>query len=254
MELEKLSKMVVKPRLNDRFKSLPNLSVNEDIEEFDSSLDAPDVELKTVAGLPCVILYKDSKGNLSQRLISCKRLAIKADKKYLDAYCHQVKAFRTFRIDRIFEIFDAQTGESLTPAESYFSQFGIDEKTKSGLSWGLSVQERTGLIAFLNALIFIARCDKEYHPLERHSLENAIVGYWLRQELKGEPDCDAIINYADRLSPDGETFWTALHNIKRHRSIVSHFKRSAGDIIEADGFLSREENYWAVEIEQFFSS
>lgn len=252
MLFENILNLVVKPKLHKKFQNLSKNQIFESELDSDEKIDKLAPRITSITGIPIVIDYKNSNNKRSQRLISCKGLSIRANKTYLAAYCHQCSSFRTFRIDRIIEIFDPETGESLNPVEAYFSSFTIDEKSSSGLSWGLSVRDRANLIGFLNALVFIARCDKEYHPFERDQLETAIVGYWLRSEFKGSPDCDAIVKFADKLSPDGETFWIALHGIKEQPQLINHFKNCVGNIIAADGVIKSEEAYWGVEIEQFF--
>lgn len=252
MELSDIAKLVVRPKLHDRFRNLGKIDPFDDAgSEIAEDAEAED-EHHSVSGLSLVIEYENAKGNQSQRLISCKKLTLRANKHYLQAFCHQCDNHRTFRLDRIVGVFDSETGESLNPVQAFFDQFTPDEISKSGLSWGLSVGLRADLIAFLNALIFVARCDEEYHPLERRILESAIVGFWLRCEAQGDPDLDAIIKFTDRLAPDGETFWIAMHRIREIESLVTHFKRCAGDIIRADGLILKQEKYWAIEIEQFF--
>ena len=249
MKLEDVIALGVTPKVHSKFEYLKSSSISIDDNE-DTNIEI-DKELLTVSGIPLVIEYKNSKNQISQRLISCKKLSIKGEKKYLHAFCHQCYGPRTFRTDRVIDIFDPESGESLSPVEAYFTQFVADETSKRPFNWGLSVRDYANLVAFLNALIFVARCDKEYHPFERETLESAIVGYWIREELKGDPETDIIIKYADKLAPDGETFWLALHGIRERTYLTSHFKKCAGDIIAADGVVNQREHYWAVEIEQF---
>jgi len=250
MKLRDMLTWVVKPRLHDRFSRL-ELEIREfDDEDLDSeSLDS----MENVGGLSVVIEYTDTKGNSSQRLITCWKLSVRADKEYLNAFCHHRKAPRSFRIDRITDIFDAQTGESLSPAQAFFATFKPDETSASGLTWGLSVGRRADLVALLNALIFIARCDKEFHPSERESLENALTSFWMRLEILGDPDFEDVLRYADKLAPDGETFWVAMHRFKEEPRLADIFKRHANLLIQADGVIQKTEAYWSAEISDFFS-
>lgn len=252
MKLGDIAKSVVRPKLHKSFEDIKKINPFDDSDREITDYEEVENEQHSVSGLALVIEYENAKGEQSQRLISCKKLSLRANKHYLQAYCHQCESHRTFRLDRIVGVFDSATGECLNPVQAFFDQFALDEMAKSGLSWGLPVAVRADLIAFLNALIFVARCDQEYHPLEREALETAIIGFWLRREISGDPDIEAIIKFADKLAPDGETFWIALHRIREIQPLVTHFKRCAGDIIHADGIVHKLEGYWAVEIEQFF--
>lgn len=250
MKLRDMLLSVVKPRLHNRFSNL-----GLDIPEFDDEdQEAEPLEsIESVGGFSVVIEYTDTKGNASQRLITCRNLTVRAGKEYINAFCHHRQSPRSFRIDRITDIFDTNTGESLSPAQAFFSTFEPDESSKSGLTWGLSVGRRADLIALLNALIFIARCDTEFHPSERESLEKALTSFWLRLEVLGDPDFDDILRYADRLAPDGETFWVAMHRFKEDRELADIFVRHANLLIQADGIIDEAETYWSIEIDDFFS-
>lgn len=249
MKLSEMLSRVVKPKLHERFSGI-ELAV----PEFDDTDDADPVDtIETVGGLSVIIEYSDSRGNSSQRLITCRKMVVRAGKDYINAYCHHRGAPRSFRIDRITDVFDAKTGESLSPAQAFFAGFEPDKVATSGLSWGLSVGRRADLIALLNALVFIARCDKDFHSNERQSLEKALTAFWLRLEIAGDPDFEDILEYADKLAPDGETFWVAMHRFKEDPDLESIFARSSNDLIQADGVIHENEAYWSMEIADFFA-
>ncbi len=250
MKLREMLSMAVRPRVHNRFSE-----VGIDIPEFDDDEQhvEPLDDLGSLGGLSIVIEYTDSKGILSQRLITCRKLSVRAGKEYINAYCHNRKSPRSFRVDRIKDIFDAATGESLSPAQAFFARFQADEISNSGISWGLSVGRRADLIALLNALIFIARCDKDFHSEERASLESALTSFWIRLEILGDPDFDDLLRYADRLAPDGETFWVAMHRLREDPALADIFVRHANLLIQADGVIHEAEAYWSVEIADFFS-
>lgn len=252
MRLRDLLNQAVKPKLNKRFGDLA-ISVPEFDDDQDQVEDNSEVHLGSLSGLALVIEYENSKKEKSQRVVTCRQLTVEAKKEYLKAYCHHRKAIRTFRLDRVIDIFDPLTGESLSPVQAFFSQYSPDKITKSGLSWGMSVAQRADLIALLNALVFLARCDREFHPAEHRCLEEALTNFWLRMEISGDPDFEDILRYCERLSPDGETFWIALSRFREEPVLEGIFKRHARLLIEADGIIRQEEAYWSFEIEEFFS-
>lgn len=253
MRLRELINRAVKPRLSDRFGELRvELEDDPNITEDDVQFDENE-ETVSIAGLSLVLEYENSKRELSQRLVTCRQFSINAGKSYLKAYCHHRTALRTFRLDRVKDVFDAKTGESLSPVQAFFAQFSPDKMTKSGLTWGLSVGQRADLVALLNALVFLARCDREFHPSEAQCLESALTSFWIRMEILGNPDFTEILDYADRLAPDGETFWIAMHRFRENDVLARVFRAQAQALIEADGVIREEEAYWSLEIEEFLS-
>ncbi len=254
MKLRDLFHSAVRPRLSEQYGRLL-LQVPEFEDDVGHPHDAlVDSELESLSGLSLVLEYENAKGERSQRVVTCKQLSIQAETTYLKAFCHHRQSVRTFRLDRIVDIFDPQTGESLSPVQAYFAQFSPDKITKSGLSWGLSVARRADLVALLNGLVFIARCDREFHPAEKTCLESALTSFWLRLEIAGDPDFSEIISYAEKLSPDGETFWLAMQRFAEDPRLAMVFKRHARELIEADGVIRPEEAYWSIEIEDFLSA
>ena len=254
MSLREFLSKAVKPKLHPKFDDLLDREI-EDVAEDGEWADATEVyQPESLSGLNLIIEYQDSKGKQTQRAITCRQLQMRADKSYVQAYCHHRGSPRCFRIDRIAEIYDPITGECLSPVQAFFAQFSPDKVTKSGLSWNLSISKRADLIALLDALVFLARCDREFHPEERDSLEQAIVSFWLEYEIVADCQADEILSYADRLAPDGETFWVAMHRFKEETSLAKVFRKSAKGLIDADGVVRSEEAYWAVEIDDFFSS
>lgn len=137
------------------------------------------------------------------------------------------------------------------PAE-LFEAFATDRVQASKPGWGLGVRQRADLSALLNVLVFTARCDREYHPLERATFEDAVCRFWLRTEAAGEPDCEAIKAYCDRLAPDAETFYVALHRCAENPKLARLLRESVKCVVDADGRLASEEVYWGSAIDEFF--
>ena len=254
MEKDDFSQKVVRPKLHKRFKELTaEIFEDDDSENEFAAVTSEAAQLNSLSGLNLIIEYEDSRGKRSQRIISCRQYLQASGKDYLKAYCHHRSAMRSFRLDRMLDVFDPITGESLSPVEAFFAQFAADEVQKSGLTWGLSVARKADLIALLNALVFLARCDKDFHPAEREAMEQAVSSFWLRLEIAGNPDCEAILAYSDKLSPDSELFWVALHQIKTDDRLASIFRRSGQLLIEADGVVKDVEAYWAIEFSEFLN-
>jgi WYL domain len=248
---EEIRNKFVRPEVHSSHAARLSLAQPFDDEEEICSENS-ETEVDAIAGLAILIEYENVKGETATRLVTCRRLDLHGDKKYLFGFCHSKQNVRQFRIDRVKEIFDHRTGQSLGPVDAFFDRYTPDQIVKSPLGFGLSVRRRADFLCLLNALVFVARCDRDYHPLERATLEKLIARFWLRLDLPNNPDEEAVLSMADRLAPDGETFWVSLHRIAREPTLVKIMRETARDIIEADGFIAKEEFYWGSKLDQFF--
>ena len=235
------------------FDHLPTVPPPDSDADWQEPLDEPPntQTLQAIAGVSCIIAYSDAVGNASERIVTCQRLDEHAGQSYLWAYCHSRSRVRQFRIDRVVSVCDTLTGEQYASPSAFFGSFATDRHHVSKVGWGLSVQRKADLIAFMNALVFIARCDRAFHPLEREALEAAVCGYWMRQEHSGDPDCASIMAYVDRLAPDAETFWLALQRCAASPQTINFLRRAAHNVIAADDDVTPEEFYWGNEIDEF---
>jgi hypothetical protein len=247
---EEIRDKFVKPDVHETHQAAVAKFFVDDTEDLAEDIELN--ELETISGLAVLIDYQNAKGESGTRLITCRRLDEHGNSKYIYAFCHAREQVRQFRIDRIKEIFDHRTGESLNPVDSFFAKYSPNSVQQSSVGFGLSVKMRADLIALLNALVFVARCDTVYHPLERSVLENLISRFWLRFELSGDPDEEAILKLSDRLAPDAETFWVSLHRIAANPVMTKIMQQTAREVIEADGVMAEQEFYWGTQLDNFF--
>lgn len=73
-------------------------------------------------GLVVGIIYSDSKGDASTRMVRLDKMWRNEDHVHLTAYCMLRNALRQFRLDRIQTVIDAETGELLGDGPSYFEE------------------------------------------------------------------------------------------------------------------------------------
>jgi len=246
-----ISGKFVRPKVAERF-ALSSLEMVTDEQEIPDDGHEWQCKLTTISGVACILIYQDSKGRNSERLITCQRYDLHNDSPYLWGFCHMRKAVRQFKIDRIQEIFDPESGAAFSSVNAFFEQFAFDNTHKSKPGWGLNVTQKADFSALLNANVFMANCDEEFHPLERLSLENVITKYWLRYEVRHEPDFESIMRHVDKLAPDAETFWVALHRIAEDARLIRILKETVSDTIASDGIIADEEFYWGSKIDEFF--
>lgn len=227
-----------------------------DLDEADTLLDEYDIPtgaVENISGLSCIIHYLNAKGTRSERRVTFHRFEEAKGQRYLRGYCHERSAPRSFRLDRVAAVIDLHTGEVWEPGALFFSRFEDEIEYTSGLSWGLSVTARADLIAGLNAIAFMARCDREFHPAEREVIEEFITSFWMRGEYPHELPVDEILGYAERLKPDAEMFFIALVRLGDKRELARLVKRHLQAVVAADGVIKPEETFWGSKVDSYLS-
>lgn len=223
-------------------KSPPGWSPSLPDEEDEPVADA--VPELSIAGHSCIISYLDSRGRPSTRQVTCTRLEEMQGGQYLFAWCMHRQAHRRFRLDRISEVSDAISGETLGVGASYFARFGDRHVQNSPLHWGLSPKLHADLRAGLIVMMFMARCDGQVHEAELEVVEQLATAFWLRCETLADLPLHDIVNAADRLAPDSEAFFVALERARQSpalaRIIVPYMER----VMVADGRLHAHELHW----------
>ncbi|MDG2532990.1 hypothetical protein P6144_04980 [Sphingomonas sp. HITSZ_GF] len=235
-----------------RTSAVPPLAASFHIEacppEPQDETDPMAVEpLESIAGLTCVIEYAGA-----HRLISCRRFKTRGEFSYVGAICLAASGYREFRTDRIGYVFDPQSGEVLGE-QGYFSRFSVDESHEARPTWGLAPSRRVTLVAGLNILAFMARCDGQWHPLETKPVEDFICSLWLRREWEGEPPLEEILAHAQRLSPDSGTFFKGVENYARSRTRSKILRKAVSDLIAADGVVCDEEFDWGRQFSEYLT-
>lgn len=233
------------------FQEIGLIDEGDDAEEPGGEEAVRFVQLEAISGFSCIIRYSDARGRVSERRISCQRLEAAENGRFLRAFCHERGSLRMFRVDRIVEVIDLHTGETGGP--EFFDRFETGHTHGGKLMWGLSPVRRSEVLAALNALAFIARCDGRFHPAERDTIERFICSYWLRQELPGEPPISDMLEYADRLKPDAETFFVSLTRCADNPSVARLVRQMIADVIAADGIISKEEAFWGVKVSDYLN-
>ncbi|WP_026986546.1 helix-turn-helix transcriptional regulator [Fodinicurvata fenggangensis] len=76
---------------------------------------------------PLCLVYEAADGEVTEREVDTLRLVQRKKALYLYAWCHQADDLRTFRVDRIQELTDLETGEVTDDAEGYLKARVIDD-------------------------------------------------------------------------------------------------------------------------------
>lgn len=227
---ESLGEMRVVPRLpTGRSPVLPRF----DPAPLDASRD-------DASSWTAYLSYVDANGEASERRFTCRAITGFEGATHVTGFCHERGAPRTFRVDRIRELACAETGEMFDPISHF------DDLRMRG---ALKCEDKV-LTDVARILVFLARCDGEFHPLEADGIAEHINRYCVRFNATAVMADDAIAG-CRRLAPDSIDMSKAMRKIAKSAggARVARFVLDAGAaIIDADGRHAEEETRWAFEL------
>ena len=227
--------------------------------------DAFQAIAEDAAGSTFAIDYLDSKGALSRRRITVREIYTNGDRTYVQAFCHERGAARSFRFDRIAEVIDID-GECHDPRRFFTDVLGLEFPTAEHVSISpkptvkpvradrLGPPNRAEKLAMrttdkpgmaqrrtardgLRVLVALARADGQLHPEE---LE-VILDYIAEQcDLCGidmtEPDRAALLPYLKRQQPGSDVLSECLSALNAAPRIQQRLLiRFAMMLMDADG-------------------
>lgn len=204
--------------------------------------DAP----QSIAGFLCIIEYVDAHGVVSERAINCRKYEHFDGKPRLGAICGETRRYKLFKCDRIQTVTDAQTGECLGDGR-FFEQFLVSAYKASAHDWNTTSNNKSLIVAGLNVLSFMARCDGKWHRLEEQAIEDFVCALWIRKEWENEPPMAEIVAHARRLAPDGEVFRSAIVQYAHSSTAAGVLTRFVNRVVAADGVICDKEHHWVAE-------
>lgn len=191
------------------------------------------------------IRYENARGEESERRITCQKVAraVGGLDLMVTAFCHEAGALRQFRVDRIAELVDLETGELVDP-QPHFEKLRLE---------GLPFSD-AGLEALAKILVFVVRCDGCEDWREWDAVERAMTSYALRYG-SSETDMDETLAAVRPLAPDSRDFCRALGQVLRapsevKRGVADLVGRACADVIDADGRHMQAELHWGEAIDR----
>lgn len=200
-----------------------------------------------------VMEYESAEGELTRRRVTFRSIRMGEQSALLQAICHERKAVRTFRCDRIRAFIDAD-GEVLPPAMFFREVLAID--IEAALA---RVKENSRARRLLDhvrpevtVLVAAALADGELH-----ANEIAVICEYVKRETAALPDFGAAdhFNISDlvaRLRPMRESLAEHLHQIsKREPDRQQRFTKALKRVIAADGIetIAEMEFLQAIDLE-----
>lgn len=206
------------------------LPLVDDDEPATEQTVEPDVD---VFGQAFVLIYVDSKGEISERRVIGRACYNLNENIMFRAKCLERQSVRTFRVDRISQLFCGVTGEQLSPITDYLSPNETLDGDNS--------KNQNSLRAATRVLMTLARSDGHVHPKELEVIDNFLNS--ARDRLDLSVNIDNLRSYARRLAPDFENFIeTAEAALRGQRMFAFQLIEAARVLVKADGAVTREEH------------
>lgn len=216
----------------------------------------------------CTIDYIDAAGNHSRRRITTHAVRAQDGHVMLTATCHERKAMRTFRLDRISRVvtFD---GEIFSADIFARDMLGIDLEALATQGTDQSAAAKPKPVNFsrytspaIMILVATARADEHLHPEEaeviiRYAEDEAFA---LEREgvISAIPDLtviDKIARRIHRLRPEQEDLVEAFRALRgREQPELDRLKAAVAHVIDADGVIRLSEEQFLADVDRLFSA
>ena len=189
------------------------------------------------APLMLFIAYRDAQGRQSERRVTVR--AVHGNPPHiLQCFCHERRALRHFRLDRIVEAVHPETGEVFIGKEV------VEALSEAGYHAVDPFMKR-----LVTILVFVMCCDGRADLEEWEVIDDAVAD-WSSQFDSGR-SASAGMLMARRIAPDADDMLAALGGLLAmpERAHAGRFlSRSVQRLIGADGVEEPEEFAWAVEL------
>lgn len=245
-----------KPSIEDPAPDIPNFVPGPVLDDSPDDYDEHDddeVEEPIFIG----IKYRATDGAFSSRRITFRRIVrSEGGSASLMAFCHERRAPRRFRCDRIEYFFDSH-GEIIEP-DDFWREIGVDlaslpispkpaPRPRTAATEAIPGVRRPTVKTEINMLAGLSRCDGVMHPAE---VEAILLYYVDRLEDGGEmlsPETiEALRARVSRMRPTREAIALATEKLfigptRLEPSARARLLRAAHAVANADGVLKTEE-------------
>lgn len=230
-------------------RSLNTVEPSADEDEEDATSTDDGISLDE---LLCLIDYCGASGEVTRRRITLRKIARGPHAPILSAVCHERRAFRHFRCDRI-EGFITEDGEVIS-CDVFFRDtllLNLAELAPSAAQQALPAarQIRDRLRPALSLLVTTAQADGEFHPEELdaicHYVEAELMEGTRCEEFRDDVTVevlDQITNLVRYMRPQRNSIAGYLSQVLDYNEADrERLARAIARVIAADGILRDEE-------------
>jgi hypothetical protein len=195
-----------------------------------------DAQPSRVAGRELYLIYEAADGDETERTITIRHIAERPDGRHLiHAFCHERKAPRAFRADRVVECFDPVTGEEIDFPDLL-----------AGMMRRAWQVDRADLEDFVRVLVFMAYCDGRVALEEVGAIDDWIARFVLRMDGT-DADFDQAQRFARVAAIEGIDFLMALRRLTTAHNATQLCRltiQAVQDVMEADFEVADAELGW----------
>ncbi len=176
------------------------------------------------------LVYEDAAGNVSQRIVTVRKIETARSGPMLLCFCHLRLRARRFSLDRVLEVFDVSTGEVHRDPVAFFLAHPL-------LTVAESHEDRAFHLCSddLTILTVVGAADGRFDPYEQDQL---LVHVFDRYE-DGALDEDLLRGRLSLLTPDHASFFRSLSRVRPKDGRL--LRRSLRRIVDADGVIDPAE-------------
>ncbi|WP_417741481.1 TerB family tellurite resistance protein [Salipiger sp.] len=230
-----------------------------DDEDHDVADETDEIALDE---LFCIIDYRAENGETSRRRITLLKVAPGPNAPILSAVCHERRAFRQFRCDRI-ACFIEPDGEVIECSNFFQNHLAIDlaslSPSKADLATPVAREIREHLRPALSILVTAATSDGEFHAEELDSICQYIEGELMLshrcerfREAVTIDVLDQLTKIVSRMRPQRSSIPGYLSKILDYeREDLSRFGKALEHVVVADGVFNTDEKEFLEELANF---
>jgi tellurite resistance protein len=231
-------------------------------EDNEIAPDSDPIDVYELDEMLCMIDYCSASGETSRRRITLRKIARGPHAPILSAICHERRAFRQFRCDRI-ECFIEPDGEVVSCKDFFRDRVLVDldlfAPNSATLAIPLARQIRDTLRAPLSLLVTAAHSDGEFHPEELDAICQYIEAEIFSSERCANLSGDVTIEVLDQMTdlvrhmrPQRESIDGYLRKVLDFApEDVMRFSRALEHVVVADGRFHRDERDFLEELASF---
>lgn len=186
------------------------------------------------------LVYEDAAGNVSQRIVTVRKIETGRSGPLLLCFCHLRKRARRFALERVIEVFDVSTGEIHVDPKAFFLQHPLlaVAETHEDRAFRLCAND-------LTILTVVGAADGRFDPDEQDQL---LVHVFDRYE-DGALDESRLRRRLALLTPDHASFFRALSRIQPEDGRL--LRRALRRVVDADGEIAPAEHAFVETIEGY---
>lgn len=192
------------------------------------------------------LTYEDSGGQISERVVTVRRIERKLSGFYLHGFCHLRRAARCFAVDRVVECFDITTGELFGDPPAFFGSHPLYTDPRQ------PEQEAIRLCRHeLNILTVVGASDGLFDPDE----QDVVLRHVYDRSDHLVLDEATVRGSLALMAPDRAAFDGALWQMGRFKAgDAVALRRSLRKLVDSDGVLDPAEVSFVGMIEEQLGS